>query len=868
MSLTSGARLGPYEILSPIGTGGMGEVYKAKDTRLDRTVAIKVLPEHLAESPERKERFEREATAISQLNHPHICTLYDVGEQDGLDYLVMEYIEGETLADLLKRGALSLDKAVEYGIQIADGLDNAHRAGIIHRDLKPANIIITASGPKILDFGLARFLEHEPDSDASDAPTRAKVLTKEQAIIGTLQYMAPEQLEGRQADARADIFAFGAVLFEMVTGQRAFENTRADSVPRSLDHLIRTCLQKDRERRWQNIGDITRQLEWIGEAGTEQPVTNAPRRPWTLAAALVVGTIIGALLITGIGNRAPERSAERTEFQITLPPGDRVLPGGLALSPDGRTLAYTAIRDAVGQLFVREMDRVGTVLIDGTQNAHLPFFSPDGQWIGFADSTRLVIVSVAGGAPQVVCELPDYFNGGTWGRDDTIIFGTLGSGLLQVSARGGSPETLTVLEESEVLHHSPSFLPDQNTVVFSVLMEDFRTQLVALRLDNGERQPIETGETARFSSAGHLVLARGSSLWAAPFDPRSLDNKGVAVPVLEDVAIAGSRGAGAASGWTQFAVAGNGTLAYIPGGASAFQEEITWMDRAGNRIETFEMPGGASSASLSPDGSRLAVTLYDRGRNTRDIWLYELSSGRVIPFVTGPSDVATPVWSHDGESVFFNSDRTGVGDLFVKSMDSDKEATLLVQSDEMKHVTSSSSDGQFLMYDLHRQTQQDLWVLALNSDGEVEPFLQSEFEEDDGAFSPDGRWVAYSSNRSGRFEVYVHPFRRAGGSTQVSIHGGKQPKWRGDGKELFFIAPDGKLMAAPVDGASSFEVGSPQPLFETGASNPFARGIRWDVDPSGQRFLVAVPETELARTRIHVVLNWSEELERLVPAEN
>ena len=333
MSLTSGARLGPYEILSPIGAGGMGEVYKAKDTRLDRTVAIKVLPEHLAESPERKERFEREATAISQLNHPHICTLYDVGEQDGLDYLVMEYIEGETLADLLKRGALSLDKAVEYGIQIADGLDNAHRAGIIHRDLKPANIIITASGPKILDFGLARFLEHEPDSDASDAPTRAKVLTKEQAIIGTLQYMAPEQLEGRQADARADIFAFGAVLFEMVTGQRAFENTRADSVPRSLDHLIRTCLQKDRERRWQNIGDITRQLEWIGEAGTEQPVTNAPRRPWTLAAALVVGTIIGALLITGIGNRAPERSAERTEFQITLPPGDRVLPGGGWLCP-------------------------------------------------------------------------------------------------------------------------------------------------------------------------------------------------------------------------------------------------------------------------------------------------------------------------------------------------------------------------------------------------------------------------------------------------------------------------------------------------------------------------------------------------------
>ena len=314
------------------------------------------------------------------------CTLYDVGHEDGVDFLVMEYIEGETLADLLKRGALSLDEAVEYGIQIADGLDNAHRAGIIHRDLKPANIIITESGPKVLDFGLARILERAPASDASDAPTRAKVLTKEQAIIGTLQYMAPEQLEGHRADARADIFAFGAVLFEMVTGQRAFESTRpermAASVPRSLDHLIRTCLQKNPERRWQNVGDIARQLEWIGEAATDQPVTDAARRPWAMVATLVVGSIVGALLIIGIGTRAPANSKERTEFHVTLPPGDRVLPRGLALSPDGRTLAYVGRRVAVAQLFVRDMDRVGPVLIKGTEDARFPFFSPDGQWNG------------------------------------------------------------------------------------------------------------------------------------------------------------------------------------------------------------------------------------------------------------------------------------------------------------------------------------------------------------------------------------------------------------------------------------------------------------------------------------------------------
>ena len=589
MSLNVGVRLGPYEILAPIGAGGMGEVYKAKDTRLERTVAIKVLPEHLAESPELKARFEREAKAISQLNHPHICTLYDVGEQDGVAFLVMEYIEGETLAARLKRGAFPLDEAIEYGIQIADGLDKAHRAGIVHRDLKPGNAMLTKSGIKLLDFGLAKVLTGETGPETSDAPTRQKDLTKDQSIIGTLQYMAPEQLEGKEVDARTDIFAFGALLYEMITGHKAFEGTSQASLiaailerepapiatlqpmsPPAMDHVVKKCLAKDPERRWQTARDLTLELEWCTEsaagAAAKSVGTGAEER-YRKRERLLIGTsvVLLALLVWRFLLPSAVLDTSIARVEVGLPPGQE-LTGFLDISPDGKRLAYTA-RDEGGpsRLYLRSLDTFDPRLADDTEGAFAPFFSPDGEWVGFFANGKLLRTAFAGGEPIEIADAPNA-RGGTWAENDAIIFTpATGSGLARVSSAGGPVETLTTPDHAEGVfgHAWPQWLPDGRHVLFTIWRagEQLRYSAALLSLDTGTWSVVieENASGARYVESGHLLYTYGpgTDLMSVPFDPETLEVHGAPVPILDVYYRTGT-------GHSPFAVSRTGTLAFNP----------------------------------------------------------------------------------------------------------------------------------------------------------------------------------------------------------------------------------------------------------------------------------------------------------------
>ena len=616
-----------------------GEVYKANDTRLDRTVAIKVLLEHLAESPERKARFEREAKAISQLNHPHICTLFDVGEQDGIDYLVMEYIEGETLAERLKRGPLPLDKALEYGIQIVDGLDAAHRAGIVHRDLKPGNAMLTKSGIKLLDFGLAKVLASEEEPGTSDAPTRQRDLTKEQSIIGTLQYMAPEQLEGKTADARTDIFAFGAVLYEMLTGNKAFEGDSQASLitaimsseprppsessplsPAVLDRVVTQCLTKDPGERLQSAHDVKLQLETIDEwnALPRQSLRQGFRPAWIAAMVVATAVVTGLVVSNGVRRHAlPERAA--TRFTIELPSIDRLGDVSLALSPDGTGFVYVGSRDGFPQLFHRAWNGLESEPLQDTDGAVAPFYSPDGTWVGFAANGQLKKVPRAGGPSVVLCEAPGY-RGGSWGPDGTIVFASSGSGLKRVTSAGGVPEPITTLddERGEIDHLRPSFLPNGKAVLFTVRATKPFNQVAILELETRERRLLMHGESARYLRTGHLVyvagrLARGArfdeseTLLAVAFDVDGLEATGEPVAVVEGVQ-------GATPAYEFFDIGSDGTLVYVP--TIQGESTLVWVDRGGRQTPIEDDPAMYRHPRLGPDATRAAWRSHREERST------------------------------------------------------------------------------------------------------------------------------------------------------------------------------------------------------------------------------------------------------------
>ena len=898
MALERGTKLGPYQIESPIGAGGMGEVYKATDTRLERTVAIKVLPAHVASDPERKARFEREAKTVAALSHPHICPVFDVGREGETDFLVMEYLEGETLAERLQKGPLPLDQALRYAIEIADALDKAHRQGVTHRDLKPANIMLTKAGAKLLDFGLAKLTPTGPQSEASTK--LADALTEQGTILGTFQYMAPEQLEGGEADHRTDIWAFGCVVYEMVTGQKAFEGkTRASLIgailkdepramsslqpmsPPALDQIIRICLAKDREERWQGAGDIGRLVKLTTDAGATQAAVAAPatvaqpalwQHPSVIAAIVLVTAVVVALTVRTLTRPA---LAPITRLSIVFPQTQvRTSTGrrGVAISPTGSHVVYVANQ----QLYLRALDELEAQPLAGTEGSapSIPFFSPNGQWIGFHSNTdgALKKVALSGGAAVTLANSSGP-SGASWGADDTIVFGQGPQGILRVAGAGGTPDVLVSIDPPH-LAHQPQILPGGEAVLYTLGKGPGgwdAAQIVVELLATGERTVVvERGSDARYLPTGHLVYALGRTLLAVPFDVEQFEVTGGPVPLVEGVSRAARTGAANAD------IARTGALVYLPDeGGGGPVRTLVWVDRDGTEEALATPPRGYVYPRLSPDGTKVALDARDR---EDDVWIWDLTRETPTRLTFSAQSDQYPVWTPDGQQVVFGSSRNGsVMNLYWRAADGTGTVERLTESPNDQYPHSLSPDGTRLVFrEDAPDTRSDLYVLTLDNDRRVEPLIMTEFREVNAEISPDGRWLAYESNASGQYEIYVQPFPDVdAGRWQMSTTGGSRPLWGQDGRELFYLTEAG-VMGVTVETGAGFAAGTPRlvverPYFGMQAAFPghtadFA-GRTYDISPDGQRFLMLKDSNDAGtnQNEIVVVLNWFTELERLVP---
>jgi len=931
MALPAGTRLGSYEIVAALGAGGMGEVYRAHDARLGRDVAVKILPPHVAGDPALRERFEREARTLATLSHPHICSVFDVGRHDpsassgqAVDYIVMEYLEGETLAERLAKGALPLDQALRYGIEIADALDKAHRKGIVHRDLKPANIMITKGGAKLLDFGLAKltqaqgFRAQASEVGASMLPTTPPGLTVQGTILGTFQYMAPEQLEGAEADARTDIFAFGAVLYEMLTGRKAFDGKSQASLisaimssepppvstlqpvaPPALDQIVRTCLAKDPDERWQTAGDIERQLEWIRDGraqASSQTAASAPvsarRRPVRTLAAAGVGAVAGAL-VAGVAVWVATRPAPPALQRLSIVlPSDRPVAFGwtpghsLAISPDGTRLAYASPnlelpRGGTPQrlLLVRSLETLAVRDVPGTEGASQPFFSPDGQWVAFFTITgELKKVSLAGGNPVTVLEKVDggLWGTGAWADDDTIVFGGSSSGLQRVSADGGPTQTLTTLDASkgESAHSNPQFVAGGGVILFEVSFSDVRDHRIdAVTLETGERRVVvDRGGKPHLVGSGHLLFQRDETLLIAPFDAGGLTLAGPAVPLVDEVRRDGGDGAGLVP---QLVVSRNGTLAYVP--AIDTMRGLVQVARDGTYTALGPPPNRFDHPRVSPDGRYVAFEI-SRGQDT-EIHVHDVVRGTTTRLTQEGSDFS-PTWHPDSRQLAVSSTtEQGVQGIFLKDLGGSER--LLVPRPMPTTLVRNSSwspDGSVLAYTVQTGSQHDIWVTTTGDTPSARPLIAGPAEEHTPSFSPDGRWLAYVSSESGRREVYVRRYPQ-GERLAVSTDGGQGPAWGPGGREIFFQGPhegSPRLMAVSVTAAGdTLRLGKPMPLLDmrvpgsTGAIEQYAfssnGGLRYDAFPDGKRFvMIRGPDQEGTR-EIVVVQNFLEEVNRLAP---
>jgi eukaryotic-like serine/threonine-protein kinase len=885
MTLSAGRRLGPYEILAPIGAGGMGEVYQARDTRLQRTVAVKVLPGHLSEKPAARERFEREARAISSLNHPNVCHLYDVGSQDGTDYLVMEYLEGTTLADRLAKGALPLDQVLKHGAQICEGLQAAHRAGVVHRDLKPGNIMLTKAGVKLLDFGLAKGMSPETSGAGLTALPTREGLTQEGTIVGTIQYMAPEQLEGRDADARTDIFALGSILYEMATGMKAFSGRSQASLisaimkeeprpisqvqpmsPPALDRVVRTCLAKDPEARFQSSHDVRLQLQWI-EAGASSPAAPSIRRGrerpiWAASVAVLLMALAALYFGRSKALPAPTWSAILAPEQTSL----AYFTGPVTVSHDGRQLAFVAT-DSNGQemIWVRSLGAPDARVLPGTEGASYPFWSADDRQIGFFAGGKLKTILAAGGPALTICDAPGS-RGGTWNQDGVILFGHTWGPIFRVRSSGGQPTEATKSDPSknELSHRWPYFLPDGRHFLFLGANFTGGSAEAATAylgsLDSMEGKFLFHARSNLAYAPGYLLYVRNRMLMAQRFDETRLEIQGEPYPVVPQVQYDELTWRGV------FSCSSNGTLAF-QGGNSGVNSRLLVFDRSGRELRTIGAPADFIHQKISPDGRRLAVAILDSSLMNYQLWLLDLFRDQQTRLTYGPNRNTFPIWAPDGNRILFSSNQTGRYDMFERRSDSTGSEVPVLQTDTNLFPTDWSGDGRFITYvsTTPESRKTAIWILPRFGERKPYIFLKGDFNLVGGQFSPDGRWFAYASDESGRAEVYVTPFPAGGSKWQVSQGGGSSPKWRRDSRELFYLAADSRLMAAEVETAGPvFQTSAVRPLFHvllrTGPSHqdlsPTASQIGFDASPDGKWFVVNSPPAGLPPP-ITLVTGWT-----------
>jgi len=880
MALTPGAKLGPYEILAPLGTGGMGEVYRARDTRLDRTVAVKILPSHLSENSEAKQRFDREARAISSLSHPNICQLYDVGQQDRTSYLVMEYLEGETLSDRLLKGVLPLEQVVKYGGQIADALHKAHRSGVVHRDLKPGNVMLTATGAKLLDFGLAKPIATFSGATLTIEAMPSTPMTQEGTIVGTFQYMSPEQVEGKELDGRSDIFSLGAVLYEMVTGKRAFPGRSLLSVanavlekepepisavkpmtPRGLDHVVRKCLAKAPDERWQSAGDLGSELRWIHEAMTaEQPAAaTGPGRQW---GRWMVAGLVACALLAGMGLGWWSRSIAPKQTTFYASPF-QLGANGLALSPDGRMVAMVAYWDQ-GNTYMVWKYRLGEALpaiVEGTDGASYPFWSPDGQSIAFFAQGKLKRTDILSKSVQVICDAPNG-RGGAWNKDGVIVFTPdVFTGLYRVPAAGGTANPLTQLDGTrmESSQRWPVFLPDGKHYLYlgANFAGHFEMNAIFLgALDSAEKRlVVAASSNAVYVEPGYLLYLRDGALVAQRFDRHAYSVKGDPQLIQNDIQYLVQIDQGL------FDAASNGTL-IMETGKSGTESQLTWFDHTGKKLESVGGIGSFANPSLSPDGTRVAYDQASPGGREIGVWVHDLTTDAATRLTLSASLNQVAVWSPDGKKLVFTSNRTVFNRMFVKNADGSgpEEEITNPEQDKVRQVVAWdwSRDGKYLLV----RSESELWYYSI-SDRKSHPYLQGQYSVRNAQLSPDGKFAAYSSNETGAWEVYVTPFPMPSSKWQVSHGGGEEPRWRRDGKELFYLSTQGTLMSTKVKLGTSFEAMTPVALFQSRRRQKISSQdvFTYAVSNDGDRFLFNTIVDRRQATPLWIMQNWALQME-------